>query len=464
MYVLSFAFWFVIIVLAIVHRFAGARLQRVLLLDASILLYASLNRWLLIHLAWVVLITWVGARSRHYTDDPSMLRFVRIATSVLAFAPLLVHRVGDDITRVAAAVGDRAALYTSDWSLSLLLPLGVAFYTLQAIDTIGPGQRGAADPPDLVDHALQICFFPLLIVGPIQQHDALSRQLRGRRAVALDDVRAAGLLALFGLAHKVVVADNLLPIADQAFGSPASVDGAGVIVGVAAFSLGVVADLLGLSLLAMAAARLFGVRLENQVDRPWLATSTIDFWGRFLAPVTDWFLRHIFLPAGGLGRGRPRTVLAVLATFLAGAVWFGATSTLMVWGLLHASAVILQLGALQRRGATRHPLIARFSTFVFVGYAWLWFRASSLGDAIDLHRALLRPELSSFARGSAVVVVMFGVALVAIDAVGRRMMAPTGEAGAFDGAGLRGTVLAAAVVALLLFTTGDLHTSVLGLR
>ena len=328
MYVLSFAFWFVIIVLAIAHRYAGPGLQRVILLDASILLYASLDRWLLIHLAWVVLITWIGVRSRHYTDDPSMLRFVRVTTTVLAFFPLLLHRIGDDVTSVAAVVGERASLDTADWSLSLLLPVGVAFYTLQAVDAIGPGQRG--DTPTFLDHALQVCFFPLLIVGPIQSHTALAQQLRSRRTIDWDDVSAATLLILFGLAQKLVVADNLLPIADQAFGSAGSATGPEVVVGVAAFALGIVADLLGLSLVALGAARLFGVRLQNQVDRPWLATSVIDFWDRFLSPVTDWFLRHVFLPAGGIGRGRPRTVLAVVATFLAGAIWF-CPSVILGW-------------------------------------------------------------------------------------------------------------------------------------
>ncbi|MEM7288005.1 MAG: MBOAT family O-acyltransferase [Actinomycetota bacterium] len=464
MYVLSFAFWCVIVVLAVAHRFAGPRLQRVLLIDASILLYASLDRVLLIHLAWVVCITWVGARSRHYTDDLSMLRFVRVAASVLAFVPLLVHRLGEDVTSVAASLGERASLDTADWAISLVLPIGVAFYTLQAVDTIIPGQRRADDPPGFIDHALQICFFPLFIVGPVQRHDHLERQLRSHRVIGVADVRAAALLVLFGLIHKVVIADNLLPIADRTFATPATASGPDVVVAVAAFGMGIVADLLGLTLLAIGAARLFGVRLENQVDRPWMATSVLDFWSRFLSPVTDWFLRHVFLPAGGIGRGRFRTAGAVVVTFLAGSVWFGATATLVVWALLHAVAVLVQLWILQRRGPTRHPLTSRLVAFVWIMYAWLWFRADSLSTALDLHRALLRPELTSFARGSIAVTAMFGIALVAVDALGRRVMAPTADAGFLERAPLRGLVLAASFTALLVFSTGDLHTSVLGLR
>lgn len=473
MYVFSITFWILILAVALVHDRVGHRLQRLLLLVTSLVVYGSFGLDLLIVVVLVILITWIGIRARHFTDDRAMLRFARVVTGFAAFLPLITLRYADSAVAAAAQLANRTSLIQADWSLSPLVPIGAAFFTLQAVEGLfAAHRRPLGDDPRFTDHALFVCFFPTVFVGPVQRAESLLPQLQRRRRVTAVDLDAAALLILFGAFQKLLVADNLLPIADRVFAQPTVVSGPEVVIAALAFGIGIVADLAGYTLAVMGVARLFGVHLTPNVNRPYLARSPIEFWDRWNLSVTDWMLRYVFIPLGGQRHGRTRTVLALGLTFLVGAMWYGDRLNLVIWGGIHFFAVLANLLVLRR--AKSPPSVTRqvltgLLTFSFVTYSWVWFRAASIGDALRLHLRLPSVEISSGVVGSAFAIVLFGGLLVASDLVRAAMMsAPTPATGRLANAlaspAARGTVIAFAIAGIFVFSTADLHRSVLGLR
>lgn len=474
MYVFSFTFLIGVLLVALVHARAGQRVQRVLLFGTSLAVYASFGISLLLVLLPVVMITWVGIRARHFTDDRAMLRFARIVAAIAALLPLVVLRYADVAVSLSARLANQTSLIDADWSLSPLVPVGAAFFTLQAIDSLFSAHRQpASEQRSFMDHALMVSFFPTIFVGPVQRTEVLLPQLRNRRVVTSQDVDAGVLLFIFGAFQKLVVADNLLPIADAVYARPTTAGGPEIVMATLAFSVGIIADLGGYTLAVLGIARIFGVQLSPNVDQPYLARSPLEFWDRWNLSVTDWFLRYVFLPLRGPSAGRTRTALAMAVTFLLGALWFGERLGLLVWGFLHLLAALVAVGILRRRAERPAGRLGRaaatIATFGFVSYAWIWFRADTLQDAVRLHLRLPNVEITTFTVGSVFTVALFAALLVAADVVLAALLArpevtATRTVEAFSLPLLRGTVVAFALVGTLVFSTADLHQSVLGLR
>jgi len=464
LYVFSFAFWILVLGIAALHAMVGARAQRWVLLVTSVAVYGSFNLRLLLVLGFVIVATWAGIRVAHYTDDPLMLRFVRLVAAFTAFLPLIVVRLSDG---AVGLVGDLAAMLSvgnGEWSIETLIPVGVAFYTLQAIDAMLTVHK-RHQKPNFLDHVLFVSFFPTIFIGPVQQYDRLMPQLRRRRSLTGHDLDVAALWILFGVFWKLAVADNLLPIADLVFSTTDTATGPEVVVGAVAFAVGIIADLAGYTAMVVGLARLFGVRIAaDNVRRPHLARSPIDFWDRWLTPVTDWMLRYTFLQVGGSDRGSARTVGALALTFLAGALWYGTRPTILVWAGLHFIAVVLQLAMLRRKDPSSSAAVGALklaATFGFVSYTWIWFRAASLGDAVRLHRRLLTPEFTTFSQGALFTTLLFLGLLLASEYLFAQLHTETPRP-LWSAPLVRGTVFSGLIATTLVLATTDLHDSVLG--
>lgn len=474
MYVFDLTFWLLLVPVALVHARSGPRLQQLLLLVGSLVVYASFGFWLLPALAWVIAVSWFGIQVPRYTDDAAMLDFTQIVISVVLFAPLAVLRYTDAVVGFAGEAAAQASLIDRAWSIDLIFPVGVAFFTLQALDAVIATKRRDRRRVDVTfaEHVLFVCFAPTVLVGPVQRFRHLHPQLRAHRSVGARDVDAAARAVLYALFVKFVVADNVLPIADRVFGSPGQATGPEVVVGSVAFGLGIIADLAAFSAMAIGTARLFGIRLTENVRRPYLATAPAEFWSRWNITVNDWFVRHVYHSSPGNVRFA-RPAVALTLTFVLVALWYGSRLSLLVWAGLHLGALALQVRAGRRRPPTETPsLFVRgvkvFFTFGFVSYSWLWFAAPSLQDALRLHLRFTDPGLTSVAIGGAFVVVFFGALLVIGDALldGFPVRAAD-EEGAhpwFEHQAARGAMVALVLVAILVLSTGDVHQSVLGGR
>lgn len=310
------------------------------------------------------------------------------------------------------------------WSiLPILLPVGISFYTFQAVSyTIDVYRREMQVERSFGMFLLFVTFFPQLVAGPIERSQALLPQFYER--MEFDYRRAVEGLQLmaWGMFKKVVVADTLSKYVDIVYRSPNSFSGAACLFATYLFAFQIYADFSGYSDIARGAARVLGFRLMVNFRQPYISRSIPEFWKRWHISLSTWFRDYLYIPLGG-NRVNPRGwVRNIMIVFVVSGFWHGANYTFLIWGALHG---LYFLGSRVTKGLRDRvssiigiPKIPqlRFAiqlliTFHLVCFAWIFFRASSLTTALDVIRRiatdtqLLHPEISflNFDRASVLI-------------------------------------------------------------
>lgn len=287
----------------------------------------------------------------------------------------------DSWNKLASALGTpSAALETT---LHVVLPLGISFYTFQALSYIIDVYRGEAEAMEnFVDFSCFVSMFPHLVAGPILKFSFLAEQLKSR-TLTLDKFARGTAFLLLGLSKKVLLANPCGKIADAAFDA-ASRTAFEAWTGAVAYSMQIYFDFSGYSDMAIGLGLLFGFVFARNFNAPYAATSLADFWRRWHISLSSWLRDYLYIPLGGNRLGECRACLNVFITMLIGGLWHGASWNFIVWGALHGSVL-----AGERFG--RHlfpkwslpPLVSRFLTLGVVLVGWVFFRAATLSDALN---------------------------------------------------------------------------------
>jgi D-alanyl-lipoteichoic acid acyltransferase DltB (MBOAT superfamily) len=233
------------------------------------------------------------------------------------------------------------ALQTVGWNVStpvlqIILPLGISFYTFQAISyTIDVYRRTIGPSRDFVAFALSVCYFPHLVAGPIQRASFLLPQLERDRRVRWVQIREGAGLIVYGLFKKVGVADAIAPLVDLRFASPGLYGWTDLLFAVYLFAIQIYCDFSGYSDIARGTSKLFGIELMLNFDHPYFSTSITEFWRRWHISLSTWLREYLYIPLGGNRHGVRRTYRNLLLTMLLGGLWHGANWTFVVWGGLH---------------------------------------------------------------------------------------------------------------------------------
>jgi alginate O-acetyltransferase complex protein AlgI len=275
----------------------------------------------------------------------------------------------------------------------IILPLGISFFTFVQIAYLADIYTGAARRDGLLRYATFVTFFPQLIAGPIVRQREIVPCYRGLRLCAMSHRNIAvglGFIAL-GLFKKTVLADTLSPWVDDAFGTTDRLSfieawGAGL-----AYTFQIYFDFSAYSDMAIGVARLFNVDLPINFNSPYKANSIIDFWRRWHVTLSRFLRDYLYIPMGGNRRGVARQYMNLLATMLLAGLWHGAAWTFVLWGGLHGVylAINHMVRRLSRRLQVRVPGWAGWMvTFVCVNVAWVFFRADSLGRAVDIVKGM----------------------------------------------------------------------------
>ncbi len=269
----------------------------------------------------------------------------------------------------------------------LLLPVGISFYTFQALSYVLDVYRGRTAPEGHFGYyALFISFFPQLVAGPIERSGRLLPQLRRERTLSREQLSAGGWLLLTGYFKKAAIADGLAPLVDAVYAAPGQAGGPEIIAATALFGLQIYCDFSGYSDIARGAAGLLGVELMENFQAPYAARSIREFWRRWHISLTAWFTDYVYIPLGGSRRGLPRRCFNIMAVFLLSGLWHGADWTFVAWGGIHGIYQVCGVLAARRAGG-RTPqgrgtgLLRCAATFSLVTFAWLFFRAQSMADA-----------------------------------------------------------------------------------
>jgi alginate O-acetyltransferase complex protein AlgI len=272
-------------------------------------------------------------------------------------------------------------------SLDLLVPVGVSFYTFQAIALLVACYRGQTDcvRPGLTETGLYLAFFPTVIAGPICRPEMMLPQLRAART--FQPLLPALGLVLRGLFKKLVIAHWLAATwVDPLFANPDDYNGIELLLGACAYSIQIYADFSGLTDLVTGIARLLGFRLADNFRLPYLADGPREFWHRWHISLSTWIRDYIYIPLGGSRCGRLRTELNLMAAMLLSGAWHGAGFNYIVWGGLHGLACMIASLTPQRLQLPRHLAIP--ATFAFVTFAWIFFRAPDLAQAFAYLQAI----------------------------------------------------------------------------
>lgn len=278
-------------------------------------------------------------------------------------------------------------------AFDVMLPVGISFYTFQALSYTIDVYRGEVEPErNFFRYALFVSFFPQLVAGPIERSKNLLGQLHERHSFDPDQARDGLLLMLWGMFEKIVVADRLAILVDYVYQNYADLPGAAVVLATVLFAFQIYCDFGGYSHIAMGAAQVMGFRLMENFRQPYLAKSVAEFWRRWHISLSTWFRDYLYIPMGGNRKGRGRKYLNTMVTFLVSGLWHGASWSFVVWGGLNgAYQVIGEILAPARervcqllridRGLPFWGLLRTVFTFCLVDFTWLFFRANSLSTA-----------------------------------------------------------------------------------
>lgn len=287
--------------------------------------------------------------------------------------------------------------------LQVILPVGISFYTFQALSyTIDVYRRQIRPTPDPIAFFAFISFFPQLVAGPIERATNLLPQfLRTRTFVYADAVDGCRQM-LWGFFKKCVVADNCAVVANQLLNDPSLTNGLGVWLGVALFTIQIYGDFSGYSDIAIGCSRLFGVRLMRNFAFPYFARDIAEFWRRWHMSLTTWFRDYLYIPLGGSRCARWKQVRNTFAIFLVSGFWHGANWTFILWGAFHALLFLpLLLGGRNRKYLgfvaegralpSGRELGQMALTFLLALLGWTLFRAQSVGEAARWFGAMFNP-------------------------------------------------------------------------
>ena len=267
-----------------------------------------------------------------------------------------------------------------------MLPAGISFYTFQTLGYVIDVYRGRLAPErHLGYYALFVSFFPQLVAGPIERSTDLLPQLRdpARRTDS-----GGWLYILRGFCKKLLLADTAAVFIDTVYAAPGAASGPAAILATVLFAGQIYWDFSGYSDIAVGAAALLGVRLSQNFDHPYQAVSLRDFWHRWHISLTRWFTDYLYIPLGGSRCGAVRCALNTLTVFLLSGLWHGASLHFVVWGGVHGLLLLAEKRLFPADSQGRAAPARRLLTLAVVCFAWVFFRAASVSDALTLFSRL----------------------------------------------------------------------------
>ena len=276
---------------------------------------------------------------------------------------------------------------------NLLLPVGISFYTFQTLSyTIDVYNGKTPAAKHLGIFAVYVSFFPQLVAGPIERSHRLLPQFFQKHKFKYERVKAGLQQMMWGFFKKIVIADRLAIIVDGIYNNPYDYSGFALLLGTLFFTFQIYCDFSGYSDIAIGAAKVMGFELMENFKRPYFSKSISEFWRRWHISLSTWFRDYLYIPLGGNRVLKWRWYYNLFITFLVSGLWHGANWTFIVWGALHGLYLIVAIIAkkpkkyiidvLGLKGSFIYKLWQVGITFVLVLFAWIFFRANSINDAL----------------------------------------------------------------------------------
>jgi len=348
-------FWFFfLVVFAVYWGMAWHRGRVLLLLAASIYFYACWNRWLALLLCASTVADYWIARAMEATPAPRLKKVLLLASLVGNLGLLCYFKYANfflaSLTETAHACGLPVSLPV----LAVMVPVGISFYTFEAINYTVDVYRGkVAAARDLTHFMLFILFFPHLVAGPIVRARAFLPLVARRKHWSWLRIHKGVILILLGLVKKLAIADRMALYVDGVFAAPGAYATATLWLAAVAYAIQIYCDFSGYSDMALGLAHLFGYHLALNFNMPFLSANMAEFWRRWHMSLSSWIRDYLFIPLGGSRGTRPQMVRNILITFTLCGLWHGAGWNFVLWGFL--TGVLLVVHALFKPWCEQRP-------------------------------------------------------------------------------------------------------------
>ena len=276
----------------------------------------------------------------------------------------------------------------STWTLEIVLPVGISFYTFQTMSySVDVFNKKIKPTKDFFLFSTFVSFFPQLVAGPIERATNIIPQLNKKRVFDLNLSNQGAVLIIWGLFKKIVIADSIGPVVDTIFSNPDSYGGITLMLGTIFFATQIYCDFSGYSDIAIGTAKLFGINLMSNFKFPYFSRDIGEFWRKWHISLSSWFRDYLYIPLGGSRVSKTKSIRNIFIIFLVSGFWHGANWTFIFWGLFHACLFIpLFIVNQNRRYLTNNisiiPSINQFfqiiTTFMLTSLGWIFFRSESL--------------------------------------------------------------------------------------
>lgn len=365
------------------------KLQNVLLLVASYIFYGAWDWRFLGLIALSTVVDYICALNIDAPEASDKKRKTAVMISVcmnlglLAFFKYFNFFI-DSLESLLGGVTDVSA-----FRLDIILPVGISFYTFQTMSyTLDVYRKKMPATRDFLDFAVYVSFFPQLVAGPIERAAHFLPQVQRKRTITYEMLRRGAWLILYGYFKKVVIADNMAPIADNAFNNLETASSIDVLTGVYAFAFQIYGDFSGYSLIARGTSLLMGFDLMQNFRMPYFSLNPSEFWRRWHISLSSWLRDYLYIQLGGNRQGPVRTYVNLSLTMLLGGLWHGAAWHFVAWGAYQGLLLVVHrlaqpiLGVFAPSGfaKTVWKLVRIVVFFQFVCVGWIFFRVNHLAD------------------------------------------------------------------------------------
>jgi D-alanyl-lipoteichoic acid acyltransferase DltB (MBOAT superfamily) len=389
-------------------RLRSNTLSQICLLAVSLFFYACWNPVYLSLILLSVLVTWVSGLLME-GQIVTRKRLVLAASLAINLGILFFFKYYGFFT-TSAGLLTRGSIHFPVFNV--LLPVGISFYTFQALGYSIDVYYGRVHAErNFITYALFVTFFPQLVAGPIERTGNLLPQFKVNHAFDYDCVTSGLKLAAWGMFKKVVIADRVALYVNGVYGNPALYPAASLVLATVFFAFQIYCDFSGYSDIATGCARVLGFNLMTNFRQPFFSRSITEFWQRWHISLSTWFKDYLYIPLGGNRKGATRQKLNLLIIFVLSGLWHGAAWHFVAWGVLHGIFQIIGRSSMSFRNAIcrriglpeesrPRKIIQVCLTFVLACFAWIFFRANSMGDAFVIIGKLagLPAELAGYVR------------------------------------------------------------------
>lgn len=395
----------------IYYLLPSLKLRNMFLLLASYYFYMSWKPIYAILILGSTIITYLCALYVDSNKSHNLRKWTMIISLFINFGILFLFKYYNFINDSMFALMESIGLNWRVPNLDLLLPVGVSFYTFQAVGYTIDVYKGKINAErDFLTYSLFIAFFPLLVAGPIERATNMLPQFHVKHKFKYENAVEGVKLMIWGFFMKLCVGDVLCEYVDAVYNNIPEHGGASLILASLFFTFQIYCDFGGYSNIAIGAAKIMGYNAMENFHRPYFANSTKTFWQRWHISLSSWFADYVYIPLGGNRVKYVRHLFNLMVTFIVSGIWHGANWTFVLWGALHGTYRILENCFNKfiykiKYDAWYSKLIGTVLCFVAVAFAWIFFRANSINDAFAIIYKMttdsspLYTDMSVFAHG-----------------------------------------------------------------